>query len=260
MAEVMAEERTGLVEVTAVHTASAALPDDNKNKILWSQKRRGSLTDANRVRLVEGVLETDAEWVMWFDDDTVPPQGVISRLLALRRPFCAGLYFLTGKPHNPIAYFRNQDGMYQPLWNYPPGALLQVDSVGMGCTLVHRTVYETIRAQHKIFQRPDGSIFPLHQSKIRGGRPRNHKYDETFVDNGVLYMPVKMINLEDPDDLRSFPYYAMEYGRTEDHFFCELAAAVGYKPWVDTSIVCEHLKPQATTVETYQAELAKERQ
>lgn len=251
MALLLGEQERG-IEILRINTSSSAVPDWNKNSVLY-EKRRASLTDANRQAVVSGFLAGKAEWLFWLDDDTVPPNGVITHLVNLRREFCAGLYFLPKPPHNPIAYMREPSGKYAALWNYPRGALVQVDSVGMGCTLIHRSVYEKIRAEHVVYQRPDGSIFPMHKSKVHNRKKR--AAGDSYVKDGSLHMPVIELDPE-AEEGGAFPFYALEYGRTEDHHFCELAASVGFRPWVDTNIMCEHLKTKATTVEDYRASLA----
>jgi hypothetical protein len=151
-----------------------------------------------------------------------------------------GLYFLAKPPHNPIAYYLQEGGLYAALWDYPHGALTEVDSIGMGCTLIHRSVYERVMAAYQLFQRPNGSMMAVLGSNVFGLQRRGKGVTE--VRDGVLHMPLDPIA---EGDKRPWPFYAMEYGRTEDHHFCELTRAIGIKPWLDTSIVCDHYKLKA---------------
>lgn len=256
------EQQNG-IEIGQIMTIGSALPDFNKNNVVggWIAEDKGRMqkTDANRQAATKRFLFGDAEigwkadWLMWFDDDTVPPDDVISRLLALEKEAVAALYFNPNPPKNPIAYLRAKDGIgYDAFYDYPYGALVQVDSVGMGCTLVHRSVYERIMEEHKVFVRPNGSLMAVHKSAIYNrnipeleSQPPNRI---EMVNNGWY-----SVRLKEPgeDDNRSFPFYAMEYGRTEDHHFWELAANTGIRPWVDTTLVCGHIKPAATEYKDY---------
>jgi hypothetical protein len=243
------------IEIGQIRTVSSALPDANKNNTIGHQKKRWSLTDVNRNEIInKGFLKGDADWVFWMDDDTVPPMDTIIHLINLGRPFVAGLYFLPRKPYNPIAYKRHQDsGLYAPIYKYPVGALFEVDSVGMGCTLIHRSVYEKIQEEHIVFEKYNGAIIPLHKSQVHYPFVTEHKKrKKPEVRNGVYKEQV--IPQRDEDD-RNFPFYLLEYGRTEDHHFCELAENVGIKPHIDTTITCEHWKHKATTYEDYAKEL-----
>ena len=245
----------------------SALPEFNKNHSVGGifapadQKRRNDLTDANR-EVITGTFLTGAEsgakadYIFWIDDDTVPPDGTISQLLRLEKPFCAGLYFNTNPPYNPIAYNKvEESGGYRHLWDYDPGSIIQVDCVGMGCTLIHRSVYEKIIEEFTVFQRPTGSLFPMHKSLIWPELdPVLNGVPKTYVKGDVLHM--KLVQPE-PENTRLFPFYVSEYGRTEDMHFCELAAQVGFKPWIDTTIVCEHWKHKCGTYEQYQQEVVK---
>jgi len=119
---------------------------------------------------------------------------------------------------------------------------VQVDSVGMGCALIHKSVYQKIKDEHKVFVRTTGSLAAIHKSQIKNPVFTSHKKREKpFVKAGYLS---EQVIPQAPDDDRTFPFYQLEYGRTEDHYLCELAENVGIKPWLDTTVVCEHWKMQ----------------
>lgn len=249
------EERNNVL-IENVFAVSSALPDHNKNNVISGfpfanpeEKRRNELTDANRMGITERFLQYDSEWLFQIDDDTTHKPGTLTHLLNLGREFVAGLYFNPKAPYNPIAYVLRPDGLYHAFYGYAPGTLTQVDSVGMGCTLIHRSVFEKIQEEHVVYQRPDGSLFPVHQSQIRQGKKTSRK--EPFVIGNELRMPLVRVDYADPEENRPFPFYALEYGRTEDHHFCELAANVGIKPYIDTNVICGHWKMKNTGEKEY---------
>ena len=238
LTQLISVAQEGKIEIGNVHAVSSALPDHNKNLIL--DDRRFARTDHNRNKIAKGFVHGDSEWLWFLDDDTVPPQGALEHLLAMRRPFVAGLYHLARPPHNPLAYIRDENGMYASLWDYEHGTIAEVDSVGMGCTLIQKKVFLDIMDNFIQFQRPDGSIVPIHKEDVdMVSRDTGFSSNgaTTKVEEMVLKMPLKH---KEDDDPRAFPFYAMEYGRTEDHFFCEIAERVGYKPVIDTAVVCQH--------------------
>jgi len=261
MAEVSANTGVHIRQLLAI---SSALPDHNKNNtvgaLAWQAEQKGRMkrTDVNRNdisnRFMSGGKEGPADWLFMIDDDTIPPHRTLSHLLSLEKDFVAGLYFNSSPPYNPIAYMKNREGIgYYALYDYPHGALTQVDSVGMGCTLIHRSVFERIMDGHEVFSRPNGSLYPMHKSRLVEDKIKGlDEHGEEYVSGG--YLVTKLDQLQE-GDTRAWPFYAMEYGRTEDHHFCELAAAVGIRPWVDTRIHCEHMKTMPMTYERYRKEI-----
>lgn len=265
MGNLLEEERAGALTIGSIMAVSSAVPDSNKNNTVQSgiapleEKRRNELTDSNRSAASGTFLDSDCDWIFWIDDDTVPPSGAITQLLSLRREFVGGVYYNAKPPYNPIAYLRGDNGLYDAVYDFPFGAVMQVDSIGMGCTLIHRSVYERIMDAYRLFHRPNGTLLPVLKEHIYSGGdnrlPAEISRGSTVVYNG--YMVQRLSPIEPPDN-RAWPFYALEYGRTEDHWFCELAAAIGIKPWLDTSINCEHWKQQPTTRKHYNQERRKD--
>ena len=259
--EVLSSERAG-VTIGSLLTISSALPDHSKNNILTyhpfnpEDKKRISLTDANRVKMAKLFLDGDADYLFTIDDDTKPPTGALVRMLNLKRDAVSGLYFNPKPPNNPLAYIRREDGLYHAYYGYTKGALEQVDSVGMGCTLIHRSVFQKIRDSYRVFQRPNGSLVPIHKDDITFDSDTRLKPAKEMVVNWVLMIPVKPVE-DSEDENRAFPFFSLEYGRTEDHHFWEMANRVGVRPWVDTTIICDHIKPRAITDKHYYEFIAK---
>jgi len=261
MAMLLGEQEYGNAEIGKIHATSSASPDHNKNHVVssspWNaeEKRRGDLTDANRGAVAGTFLDGDADYLFFMDDDTVPPKGVISHLIGLGRELVGGVYFNTKPPYNPIAYYRREDGLYSAVYDYVHGSLLPVDSMGMGCTLIHRSVFERIQSGHTLFQRPNGSILVVKNEGVVtvGAREWDMGRGGSLVltDGERFVFGQDVRRLPNEDDNRAWPFFAMEYGRTEDHHFCELAQSVGIQPYLDTAVTCAHWKYRATGRKEY---------
>jgi len=245
---ILSEERAGNIIIGKIRAIGSALPDHNKNSIVGNVVKRLSLTDANRQEITKGFLDDGADYLFWMDDDTVPPQLAISTLVKSGHEFIAGVYYMPSETCYPIAYKREKSNLYSPVYKYPIGALLEVDAVGFGCTLTKRSVFEKIMAGHTVYVRYDGTLLPMPNDKIfEGNAPVNLA---PMIKDGV-YMESVRKQSDDENDKRPFPFFALENGRTEDYYFCELAEHVGVKPYLDTTVQCSHWKLGATTIDNY---------
>lgn len=91
---------------------------------------------------VQAALNLGAEYVFMYDSDVVPPHDAIIRLMRHNLPFISGMYCRRSPPHAiPV--------MIKGTWvtDFPRGKLIEVDMVGAGCLLIHRSVFETLPHQ-----------------------------------------------------------------------------------------------------------------
>lgn len=206
------------------------------------------LTDKNRNDIVKNFLKTDTEWLFWIDTDNIIPDGAINRLLGLNKTLASGLYFGKGKGHVPIAYTQiPETGAYREIHkvtHWERGEILPIDSCGFGCMLTHRSVFEDIEKSFIPLQRMGGGLTLVHKDDMIGKAEigKKHKNDGKVI-NGQQFTRL----IPPTIDNFNFPHFVLEYNRTEDMKFFEVAERVGHKPWLDTSVECGHLRTKGVT-------------
>lgn len=193
--------------------------------------------DINRNDIVKTFLESKSDYLFFIDADNLVPFGGLRRLLDAGKEVITGLYFLKREPHTPIAYWKNEQLRgYEPIHDYNRGELVPIAMAGMGATLIYRGVFEEIQNNYEVFQRANGSLFPIHKALVKPGGYSN-KDDNPYVENGYLVEPVRKAQLgKEP-----WPHFYLEYGRTEDVVFYEHCIELGIQPYVDTSVECPHI-------------------
>lgn len=99
--------------------------------------------DHCRNTAVQNFLQSPYEWLFSLDSDVLAPPDAILRLLSHGQPIISGLYSRRSPPHGVPVMIRNG----QWVTSYSPGSVIEVDMVGAGCLLVHRSVFEKVPPQ-----------------------------------------------------------------------------------------------------------------
>jgi hypothetical protein len=193
-------------------------------------------TDKNRNAIVENFEKLDADWLMWVDADNPPPSGIIKRLLSTHKSLVTGVYVKRGDNPEPIMYYKTPDGMYQPIEEWTVGEIMPIDSAGLGGCLCHRSVFEDIKKNYRVLERTNGGIVTVHKDTIVGDI-----FDTSLETDGKVVDGVLQERLRIPKYKHAFPYFMLQYGRTEDYDFFEKAASVGHQLWADTSVEIGHV-------------------
>jgi hypothetical protein len=151
--------------VTASVNVALAL-DFGRDKIRFDMAIGDAKIEHARNRLAHKFLETDAKWLLMIDDDIIPSigrpnwfrywvQGARQLLdLPLQRHVLHRLVG-AGKTLVGASYFGRQEGgalmcsdqSLAPRARAYEDAIVPVDWVGTGCMLIHRKVFEDIRAK-----------------------------------------------------------------------------------------------------------------
>ena len=88
-------------------------------------------------------LDNGCEYVFFLDSDVVAPRDTILRLMRHKLPFISGIYCRRSPPHGVPVMQRNHQWVTQ----FPPNAVIEVDVVGSGCLLIHRSLLESLPPQ-----------------------------------------------------------------------------------------------------------------
>lgn len=109
----------------------------------------GLVVGRMRNELVQSALDHDCDAVAFIDDDHVFPPDSLNRLLAWHVPVVGALYPMRTAPY-PSTGLRHSDeaGNYRGLQpdECATDGLLPVDALGMGLTVILRSVFETLPA------------------------------------------------------------------------------------------------------------------
>ncbi len=99
---------------------------------------------AGQRNLVRGrVLDGRWDWLWFVDDDVVPPEDALRKLLACNCEVVGGWYAMKGTPKFVCAN-RRIDGAWHNPYAVTRG-ISAVDAVGLGCCLIKRSVLERVQ-------------------------------------------------------------------------------------------------------------------
>jgi len=117
----------------------------------------------NRNHIVNQFLKTDAEYLLWIDDDVVPPPQALTQLLSHEVDAVSTMCFCTRPDKGvlfpyPVTMKDAPNGEFTIY--YPEKDLEEIDACGGGCILVHRRVYEhpEMKAPYQHQMKEDGEM------------------------------------------------------------------------------------------------------
>lgn len=92
---------------------------------------------------VETLLKGNHEWIFFLDHDTIPPVDLWLRLnqytQTKKYPIVCGIYYNKGAPSHPLVFRGRGNGCFL---DWKRGDRIWVDGIPMGCTLIHRSIFE----------------------------------------------------------------------------------------------------------------------
>jgi cellulose synthase/poly-beta-1,6-N-acetylglucosamine synthase-like glycosyltransferase len=100
-----------------------------------------SLVYEARERASNVFLEGDYGYLLFIDSDMVVPVDLLVRLVSHDKDIVSALAFKRFKPYEPCI-FKKCDRNHAEFWlDYPKG-LIEIEGVGMACTLIKKEVFE----------------------------------------------------------------------------------------------------------------------
>jgi len=107
---------------------------------------RGLSLTTQRTKLVQEALKGSAEYLFFLDDDVIGPPNLLTALLSYELPIACGLYWAKKRieERGLAAWMKVHENEYTSIDPNQDGQLIQVDVTGLGCALIHRSIFEKI--------------------------------------------------------------------------------------------------------------------
>lgn len=173
---------------------------------------RGQQITQNSFTLCRQFLEEGWDYLLYTGDDIVFPPWALDRLIGHGKEFVSGVCTWKTPPYFVPAGMLGKDGKFRHILVRPEhvknNVLMEVDGVGSGFILVHRSVIE------KIWAYLNNEVYPSIPKKYRWLSP-------------IPFFPA----VRDPDTGDVF---------SSDFAFARLARECGVKIHMDCGLICRH--------------------
>jgi len=164
--------------------------------------------DLARNQCVKEALAWNADYVLFLDDDVLPPSDGLVKLVMDAVPIVGGLYFDRRPPYTPmIARRKNRDKPWvlgeKVEWdvdfarNYPHDRFVEVDATGLGFMLIRREVFEKISEPWFVIQPSYGEDFSFCWKSQQAGF-------KIYVDTNVKCLHMADLFVGEEQTLREF--------------------------------------------------------
>ena len=134
----------------------------------WVPTRGGTdgLAYARNLAVKTYLSDKHADWLWWVDTDMGFPPDVVDRLFEaadpIQRPVMGALTFANRETDNDgmggrralaapvIMHWTRREGEsgFDTRWDYPPNTVVRCDGIGSACVLIHRSVFEKVKAKY----------------------------------------------------------------------------------------------------------------
>lgn len=135
--------------VAAMFMRSVILTRDHIGPVQIFSVMSGPNISKARNMVVRTFLDkSKADYLFMCDTDMLFQHDAIERLMDSGEQFISG-FCMTGEQRPVPAMYRGalQEGTFCPITEYPIDEIIDVDAVGSACSLIHRSVYETIERE-----------------------------------------------------------------------------------------------------------------
>lgn len=139
------QSKTMLIGILHVDTTTIAWAFGLRNLIVPGQIMpvTGMPYDMSRNTVCKYGLDNGYEYIGFLDSDVIPQRDAFLRLMSRGKPFISGVYYRRSPPHGLPVMIRNGKWIQE----FPQNSLIEVDLVGAGLLLIHRSVLEQLPPQ-----------------------------------------------------------------------------------------------------------------
>lgn len=125
-----------------------------KDFLLGQIFKIGTLIYTSRDDIAREAIETEADYVMWFDSDMIFPADTLERLMAHMDKegvdMVTGLYFRRVQPFTPVLFDhleQTDNGIEWSDFTQIPGELFEVGGCGFGCVLMPTDIFMAVQSE-----------------------------------------------------------------------------------------------------------------